>query len=62
MEQISSGKEVLSTFFTAFGNGDFQGILNTFHPEIKITAVRNSKVEAGNPFGCYDGIEGLKSF
>lgn len=62
MEQIISSKEVLNAFFTAFGNGDFQGILDTFHPDVKVTAVRNAEVNEGSPFGSYYGIEGLKGF
>lgn len=62
MKQIISSKDVLKAFFTAFGNGDFQGILNTFHPDVEVTAVRNAEPKEGSPFGNYKGIEGLKNF
>ena len=61
MKQLKSSKEVVGNFFEAFGNGDFQGILDTFHPQVKIIAVRDSEVSSNSLFGRYEGAEGLKS-
>lgn len=48
MKEEKSSKDVVQTFFNAFGSGDIQGVLDTFDPEVTITAVRNASVEQGS--------------
>lgn len=57
-----TSKEVVEGFFTAFGKGDFEGILNAFDPSVEIIAVRNGMVHSPSPFGKYSGTDGLQSF
>lgn len=52
----------VKAFFEAFGKGDFQGILDSFHTETTITAVREADRKAGDIYGTYNGIEGVKAF
>jgi ketosteroid isomerase-like protein len=49
-------------FFSAFGNGNLQGILNTFADNCLIVAVRAGKREGQQIYGSYEGKEGLKQF
>jgi len=53
---------VVQAFFEAFGKGDFEEILNTFHPETTITGIREAKRNPGDLYGTYKGIEGVKEF
>jgi ketosteroid isomerase-like protein len=52
----------VKAFFTAFGNGDFQGILNTFDNNCSITAVRAGARDSKQIYGTYQGKEGVKAF
>ena len=52
----------VKAFFDAFGKGDFEGILDTFHPDVTITAVRESPNEPPGIYGTYHGMDGVKSF
>ncbi len=52
----------LKDFFSAFGKGDFQGILNTFHDNCSITAVRAGERSNHQIYGSYEGKEGVKAF
>lgn len=55
------GTTVVKAFFTAFGKGDFNGIIDTFHSEATISAVREGK-QQGSHYGTYRGKEGAKTF
>lgn len=52
----------VKAFFEAFGKGDFQAILDTFHPEITITAVREAERKKDEIYGTYKGTDGVKDF
>ncbi|MFZ5895450.1 MAG: nuclear transport factor 2 family protein [Myxococcota bacterium] len=56
-----SSAEVVKGFFSAFGKGDVNGVVDSFHPEAMIYAVRKSE-RKGNHWGSYTGKEGAKSF
>jgi ketosteroid isomerase-like protein len=49
-------------FFTAFGKGDFQGILNTINDHCTIIAVRAGERSGKQLYGTYQGKEGVKEF
>ncbi len=51
----------VKAFFEAFGKGDYQGILDAFHPETTITAVRDGERNSVYA-GTYKGAEGVKEF
>jgi hypothetical protein len=59
---INSSTEPVKAFFTAFGNGDFNGIINAFHEDCSITAVRQGKRTGKEIFGTYTSKEGAKEF
>tara|TARA_Y100000310_G_C20702949_1_gene831769 strand:- start:5741 stop:6238 length:498 start_codon:yes stop_codon:yes gene_type:complete len=61
-KETMTSKETVNAFFTAFGNGNYQGILDVFDPEVEIMAVRKAPVASGELYGSYEGIEGLKAF
>lgn len=52
----------VEAFFEAFGKGDYQGILDTFHPQTTITAVRKGNRTNNEIYGTYQGVEGVKTF
>jgi ketosteroid isomerase-like protein len=56
-----SSTDVLKEFFAAFGRGDGDGVVNTFHPHTTITAVRSGE-RSGNHYGSYSGKDGAKTF
>lgn len=60
MTQARSSAETVKAFFNAFGNGDFDGLLNTFHDSTTITAVR--KGNRDGLYGTYTGKEGVREF
>lgn len=53
--------DVVKAFFAAFGKGDFNGIIDTFHPQATISAVREGK-QQGTHYGTYKGKDGAKAF
>jgi len=55
-------KEVVQGFFTAFSNGDFNGIVNSFHDSCTVTAIRDSQRSGQQIYGTYKGKEGAKTF
>jgi len=55
-------KEVVQGFFSAFGSGDFNGIVNSFHDSCTIVAVRDGSRAAGEIYGTYKGKDGVKNF
>ncbi|TGL39812.1 nuclear transport factor 2 family protein [Leptospira perdikensis] len=57
-----SGEKVLETFFSEFGKGNAKGVLNCFHPQTTITAVRNQNRIENQLYGTYTGISGAEEF
>jgi len=55
-------KEAVQAFFTAFGKGDAEGIVNAFHEACTITAVRTASRNGSGIYGTYHGKAGVKSF
>jgi ketosteroid isomerase-like protein len=62
MELVKQSKEVVQGFFTAFGKGDFNGIINSFHDSCTTTAVRAANRNESQIYGTYHGKEGAKTF
>lgn len=62
METVKQSKEVVQGFFNAFGNGDFNGIINSFHDSCTITAVREADRYGSQIYGTYEGEDGAKAF
>ena len=62
METVKQSKEVVQGFFDAFGKGDFDGIINSFHDSCTITAVREANRSGSQIYGTYQGKEGVKTF
>lgn len=59
---MSKSATAVQEFFTAFGKGDFEGIVNSFHPECRITSIRKEERSGQQLYGSYEGKEGVKSF
>jgi len=64
MEPVTKkqSKEVVQGFFTAFGNGDFNGIVNSFHDSCTVVAIRDSQRSDNQIYGTYKGKDGAKTF
>ncbi len=62
MDTIDTSSKPVKAFFNAFGKGDYQGILDTFHKDVVITAVRESNQSGSEIYGTYNGIDGVKKF
>jgi len=62
METKKQSKDVVKGFFTAFGNGDFNGVVNSFHDSCTVTAIRDSQRNGGQIYGTYKGKDGAKTF
>ncbi len=58
----TQSSEPVKTFFEAFIKGDFQGILDTFHVDTTITAIREAERNSGSLYGTYKGSAGVKEF
>jgi hypothetical protein len=54
--------DVVKGFFEAFGKGDSEGVINSFHPETNIVAVRKGERKGDQLYGSYSGTEGAKTF
>lgn len=57
-----SGKEVVQTFFTSFGNGDLEGVIATFSDTAKIFSINKKGIEGAKLYGTFKGKEGVKTF
>ncbi|PJZ44425.1 nuclear transport factor 2 family protein [Leptospira brenneri] len=57
-----SGEKVLETFFSEFGKGNVAGVLNLFHPQTTITAVRKGNRSENQLYGTYVGVSGAEDF
>lgn len=62
METVKQSKEVVQGFFNAFGKGDFNGVINSFHDNCTITAVRDAERSDTQIYGTYKGKDGAKTF
>lgn len=60
--KTKTGKEVVQDFFTAFGNGDFNGVINSFHDSCKIISIRDSERTGNEVYGTYNGKDGARTF
>jgi uncharacterized protein len=58
----ASSADVVRAFFAAFGKGDLEGIVGTFHPDAEIVAVHKAARSEGELYGSYSGKEGAKTF
>ena len=57
-----TSKETVQAFFTAFGNGDMEGVFDVFDPNTKIVAVRDESLKSGFLHGTYNGVDGVQQF
>jgi uncharacterized protein len=57
-----SAKTTVESFFTAFGKGDIQGLINTFDEASIITAVRTAERTGTQLYGTYNGKDGVQAF
>ena len=62
METVKQSKEVVQGFFNAFGNGDFNGIINSFHDSCTIVGIRDGERNGTQIYGTYKGKDGAKTF
>ncbi len=58
----SNSKAAVQEFFNAFGQGNMQGILDSFHDQCKIVAVRDAARKGDEVYGTYTGKEGVHAF
>jgi uncharacterized protein len=54
--------DTLKQFFTAFGQGDVEGVVGSFDPSATIVAVRAGKRDGHELYGSYSGREGAREF
>jgi ketosteroid isomerase-like protein len=64
METVKTkqSNEVVQGFFTAFGNGDFNGVMNSFHDSCTVIGIRDAERAGSQIYGTYKGKEGAKTF
>lgn len=62
MTTQTTSADVVNAFFSASGKGDLLGILNTFHPDCSITAVRKADRAGVQIYGSYQHKSGAKEF
>ena len=62
MKNVQESKVLVEEFFSAFSNGDFNGIINSFHDDCEIIAVRNSERIKSQIYGSYKGVPGVREF
>jgi len=64
METVTKkqSKDVVQGFFTAFGSGDFNGVVNSFHDSCTVVAVRDGQQSGDQIHGTYKGKNGAKTF
>lgn len=64
METITKkqSSQVVRGFFNAFGNGDFNGVINSFHDSCTIVGIRDAERSGSQVYGTYNGKEGAKTF
>jgi ketosteroid isomerase-like protein len=57
-----SAADVVKGFFEAFGKGDADGVVNAFHKDAVIVAVRKGERKGTQLHGSYAGQQGAKDF
>ncbi len=62
MKTVKQSKDVVQGFFNAFGNGDFDGIVSSFHDNCTLIAVREGNRNGSQLYGTYHGKEGATAF
>lgn len=62
MTTENKSTESVKAFFNAFGKGDFDGIINSFHDECLIIAIRDGVRTDKQIYGTYKEKEGAKAF
>ena len=62
METVKQSKEIVEDFFNAFGKGDFNKLISSFHDSSTIVAVRKASRTGPEIYGTYQGKEGVKTF
>ena len=62
METTKQGKEIVEDFFNAFGKGDLNQVISSFHDSSTIVAVRKTNRTGSEIYGTYQGKEGVKTF
>lgn len=60
--QNENSVSVVKEFFSAFSIGNLEGIVNSFHDDAVIYAVRNGQRPAGQLYGTYKGRSGAREF
>ena len=58
----SKNKQVVASYFEAFGRGDMEAVHAHFHPECKIVSVREGSRVEGQLHGGYSGSVEAKTF
>jgi uncharacterized protein len=58
----TNGSKIVKDFFAAFGRGDLDGVVATFHPRAEIIAVRAGSRGDGQLHGSYEGTDGARTF
>lgn len=58
----NSSRDTVQKFFTAFGKGDVEGVVDSFDPAATIVAVRAGKREGQELYGSYRGTTGAREF
>lgn len=61
-QETQSSKEVVQAFFTNFGNGDVEKVINTFSDTAKIISVNREGIEGASLYGTFEGKEDIESF
>ncbi len=53
---------VVQAFFTAFGQGNLDALVDCFADDCQVHAVREGQRRNGEPYGTYRGKEGVRQF
>jgi hypothetical protein len=58
----SKSADVVKAFFAAFGRGDLAALVDSFHQQTSIVAVRDAERSDHQLYGTYRGREGASEF
>lgn len=58
----STNKQVVASYFQAFGQGNMEVVRQHFHPDCKIVSVKDDIRSKGQLHGSYHGLEEAKTF
>jgi len=61
-KEIKTGKEVVETFFTNFGNGNIEGVIDVFSNTAKIVSINKQGIEGAKLYGTFEGRRGVRTF